>query len=384
MQRADDTELVPLKTTFDLVLRGYDRDQVRQHLESIEEDIRMLTADRNETAAQVNDLTNRLEAARSKNEELRRKVDELCRPPMSATDLGDRLNRMLQLANTEASEITARAQAAAEHTWSSAEEAAANLRSRYQKMLDELDHQRHDMAEEHRQTMERAHAEVEEMTTKAERRRRELDGIAEKRRTQIEEEFETTMTKRRAELAEQVAKEEAASKTAAEKRLREASEQAERLLREKTEEAQRRIAEANAEAERLVKEAKEDFERRVVQADKQYTALCELRTKVAEQVNGALGLMQEASPLLVPLDEEQNAPVKQPTLESVSGDLELTGTAKGRLSQTTKLEAVRDKPKQEDRSPDVAETAKLKPVPSRRQGSQSGNQERQAANAQQR
>ncbi len=283
MQHGEENELVPLKTTFDMAWRGFDRDQVLSHLASIEEDIRTLVADRNASTSQVDDLTTRLESARGEIDELGKKIDALHRPPMNASDLGERLNRMLELANTEAAEVTARAQAAAEHTWTSAEEAAGKLRTRYQRMLTELDKQREEMAAEHKQTMAQAHADAEATTTEAERRRHDMDTAAEARRTEIEQRFEAMMTKRRTELDNEVAGRETSSKAEADKRIRDATAEADKRVRDAKADAQRRVAEATAEVERMQ----------------------ELRGKISQQLGGVLNLMRDARPLLIPADGEQ-------------------------------------------------------------------------------
>lgn len=360
MQRAEDTELVPLKTTFDIVWRGFDRDQVMRHLASIEEDVRMLTADRDASASQVDDLTGRLEAARSEIDELTKKIDALHKAPMNAAELGERLNRMLELANAEAAEITARAQAAAEHTWSSAEEAATNLRTRYQRMLTELDNQREEMAREHRETMEKANAEAKKKTTDAERRMRQMDEAAEKRRNKIEQEFEAAMTRRRADLDQEIAERQAASKAEADKRLREATAEAERRVRVATEEAERRTAEAN---------------RRV-------SELLALRAKVSEQLGATLNLFQDVTSLLRPVSGEERlhdadttvalTPVSQPdaaagkSQEATTAQLKPVQAGAAAGKQTAKLPPVVDKRTQPQPGKQQDRDRGAKPARSRR------------------
>src|SRR5699024_9389424 len=103
-------ELVPLHTDFDLVWRGYDRDQVRHYVESVEGEFRLLLEDRNAAVAEVDSLAAQLEALRADNRELRATIDRICRTPIDGNTLTERLKHMLELARDEATEITRRAE----------------------------------------------------------------------------------------------------------------------------------------------------------------------------------------------------------------------------------------------------------------------------------
>ena len=272
MTTVDDRELVPLRTGFDVVFRGYRRDQVERFVRETEAETSLLAADRDAAVARAEELAPQLEEQRSDNDRLRAKFDRVCQTPIDPDAMTERLRRMLELARDEAAEIMARAQAAAEDTWASAEQAGARLRERYERLIAELDARRQEMEAEHREVISRTRAEVAEMTSVAEQRRRLLDGQAADRRQQVESDFEIAMAARRTETM--------------------------RVL------AQRRAA-AEAEATRLVEEAGEYADRTRAEARREVDALRDVRDRVSAQLDGTSRLLAEAMPRLRPVPGEQ-------------------------------------------------------------------------------
>ncbi|SDM63230.1 coiled-coil domain-containing protein [Allokutzneria albata] len=203
-------DLLPLRIDFDMVWRGYDPFQVQRYVRESESDLRLLAADRDAAVARADDLAETLAELRSENARLRAKIDRLCRAPLDAAALSERLQRMVELAREEAEEITRRATAAAERSWAGAEQAAARLRERYERMIAELDTRRQEMETEHRELMRRSHAEIEAQARQAEEHRRQLDERAERDREQVRHDFEVAMNSRRAEAMRALAEEEAA------------------------------------------------------------------------------------------------------------------------------------------------------------------------------
>lgn len=305
MARPEDRELVPLKPGFDVVWHGFDRAQVKQYLEDLEDEIKLISADRNAALSQVADLTEQLRSAHTRISDLGKQVTELVELPKNPEDLDDRCKRMVQLAHHQAAEITARAQAAATHSWSGAEDAAAKLRSGYEKLLTELDKQRQEVRSHHSHVVDQARTQVVEMTTVATNRRHELDKQAEQRRLQIEDEFERSMANKRQSLAKEIERQRAEARADSERRVREA-----------TEEAERRVRDASERAERKLRDTSEECTRRVGDATKQVQDLQSLRKRITDQLSAAHALMRDASPLLDPLEDERpaqnNAPKPQP------------------------------------------------------------------------
>ncbi|HEX3780715.1 MAG TPA: cell division protein DivIVA [Pseudonocardiaceae bacterium] len=294
MARPEDRELVPLKPGFDVVWHGFDRVQVKQYLDDLDAEMKLLSADRDAALSQVSDLTEQLSASHARASELNKQVSGLVELPKNADDLDDRCRRMVQLAHHQAAEITARAQAAATHSWASAEDAAAKLRGNYEKLLNELDKQRQEIRGQHSQIVDQARTTVAEMTTQATKRRHDLDAQAEGRRVKIEDEFERTMTSKRQALAKEIEQQRGASRAEAERRVREA-----------TEEAERRVREATERAERKLRETTDECHRRVNEANRRVQDLRGLRQRITQQLHSAHKLMKDATPLLDALEDEQ-------------------------------------------------------------------------------
>ena len=241
-------DLLPLGTGFDVVRRGYDRGQVEEHLDRVEADLRILTADRDAAVAQASELARALDRTRSHVEELRAQIDRLAAPPDSMEGLSERLQRMLRLAQDEAREMRSSAEQAARRTREEADERArrtveeaddharrtvteadeharrtvdeadeqargmldearrqahemheaaeadaAQVRTRYDSGVEDNDRRRGDMENEHRTLMETARAEAARIRSDAEAERRRLDEESRARRVQIEEDFEIAM-----------------------------------------------------------------------------------------------------------------------------------------------------------------------------------------------
>lgn len=286
MVTAADTreDLVPLRTDFDLVWRGYDRDQVRHHVHSMEADLRLLAVDRDAAVARAEDLTQQLEAARTDNGALRARIDRISRTPIEPDALTERLRRMVELAHEEAADITARARAAAEHSWATANQAADRLRHRAEQLVADLDRRRQEMETEHRELMSRAREQVTMMTRQAEQRRRELDEQAARLRHQVETDFEVAMAARRAEAMRALAEQDRAAKDRADQLIREATEQAHRI---------------------------------VADARRQVDVLRAHRDRLADGLRSAQQLLSDAEPLLRPLSEEDRTPHAAPAAVAV-------------------------------------------------------------------
>lgn len=342
----DVQELVPLHTGFDVVLRGYRRGQVRAYVRAVEEELRLVAADRDANAELAESLTAEIEQLRAQNARLVRQIDEMSRTPVSPDAVPPRLRRMVELAKEEAAEITARAQAAAEHSWATAEEAASRLRARYADSLTEMDRARREMEAEHRTLLQQARVAAAVMTTEADRRRTELDERAASRRARVESDFEVAMARRRTEALRELVEQKAAAQeestrlvdeatTTANRLVQEATSKAERLVREAAATAKQLVDEATAKAERLVSDATatadrrvrdgtEEAERRVTAAQREIGRLRELRGRIAEQLRGARETLVGVGPLMQPVPAEADvdpagpAAIPQPRLSGGS------------------------------------------------------------------
>jgi chromosome segregation ATPase len=257
---------------FDVVRHGYDRVQVNRYFQQLEAKARHASGERDFVGQQVGDLTGQLEAARREIASLTERLDKVSKES-GAPNREERDARALEVAKSAATQITARAQAAADTTWAAAEQASADLRDHCQRLLADLDRQHKEIHTAHETIMESARAKAEEMTVAAERRRMEIDAAAERDRIRIDREFSESMNAKREALRKEVESARARSSTEAARRVRDAKE-----------EADRRIAAATAEVDRL-------------------TAL---REQLAGQLRGSHRFLEEASATIKPLDQERD------------------------------------------------------------------------------
>ncbi|SFB64401.1 hypothetical protein SAMN05216266_1439 [Amycolatopsis marina] len=264
-------DMVPLPAEFDREWRGFNRSQVLSYVDSVEAELRLVAADRDAAVARAEQFVRHLDDLRAENDQLRERIDRICRTPIEPDGLQDRMRRMVELAREEAAEIIARARAVAEESWASAEQAANRLRERYDRLTDELDSYRRQAEAEQRELLWRTEAQVEAMRRRTEHRERELEEQAAARRKQIENDFELAMTERRNEAMRAM--------------------------------DQRRSA-AEAEADKLVRDARQRAERLVCAAREQVDVLAGIRDRAVRQLRTARGLLDDAEVLLVPEQDE--------------------------------------------------------------------------------
>ena len=122
------TDLVPLRTGFDVGWFGYRRDQVQHYVGETERDFELLAADRDAAEARATSLARALEAARDENRALHDRIDRLCRRPLSPDAVGEHLRHAVDSALSEAAAIVERAGAIEDHVWVSARQAHAEHR----------------------------------------------------------------------------------------------------------------------------------------------------------------------------------------------------------------------------------------------------------------
>ncbi|MGH3428937.1 MAG: hypothetical protein ACRDQZ_15455 [Mycobacteriales bacterium] len=135
MRGSQDDELVPLYQPFETELRGFNRRQVLEHLESLDGRIAMVAADRDAALTQVTELSKVLNHLRLASEDLRREADKatsrverILATPMTGANA--RIQRIMRLAEEEAAELAAHAEAEATARIARAEEDIAELRAR--------------------------------------------------------------------------------------------------------------------------------------------------------------------------------------------------------------------------------------------------------------
>ncbi|HEU0088984.1 MAG TPA: hypothetical protein VFQ77_15275 [Pseudonocardiaceae bacterium] len=137
MPRPQD-DVVPLHEPFETALRGFNRQQVLAHVESLDGQISMVTADRESALAQVAELSRTLDHLRAESELLvhlrreaekaREQVELLHQSPITAASA--RIQRIVGLAEEEVAELRERARKEADELRARAEREVTDLKER--------------------------------------------------------------------------------------------------------------------------------------------------------------------------------------------------------------------------------------------------------------
>lgn len=175
--RAGENDVVPLHQPFEVSFRGFRRRQVLEHLESLEGELAMVGADRDDALEQAANLRKLLEHVRRESEEAHACLERLARSPGSVGGTSERLHRMMLLAEAETTELrrradedvtTLRKQAESEacHIRAVAEQKAAESHAACAQQAAEFEEQRHRLMAEHAGRVRRF--EEEQRTKRAE------------------------------------------------------------------------------------------------------------------------------------------------------------------------------------------------------------------------
>jgi DivIVA domain-containing protein len=140
--------VLPLPTSFALTVRGYDREQVDEHLAELHDELRLLTLDRDAAVAEAETLARHLENARAEADDLRARLDRVLRAPADPEVLGERVRHMLHLARAEADAVVANAHRHAAAVLDRAAEAERRTAARLRAVDDVLARAEHVLADE--------------------------------------------------------------------------------------------------------------------------------------------------------------------------------------------------------------------------------------------
>ncbi|MGH3759198.1 hypothetical protein [Actinophytocola sp.] len=259
---------LPPDVSFTVTRHGFDRTQVKTHVRELTDRAERADADRAEARQQVAELQGELEIARREIAALSERLDALGTPDADSSASSARL---VDVAKSQASEITTRARAAAEDSWAAAEKASSELREKYRRMLTELDGQHAEIHATHKSIITAARGQAEELTSVAERRRRELDAAAERDRVRIDREFSESMNAKRAALEREL--------------------------------TQRREA-CVAEVEKKLRDAEVEAKQRMATVSEQVKRLTKVRTELSERLRGTQELLERSVDLLKPTEQE--------------------------------------------------------------------------------
>jgi cell division septum initiation protein DivIVA len=337
-------EWLPPQIPFEIVRRGYAPDQVTAHLEKLEYDLRIATANRDATNQRLTELAAQLSAAQNDADNLRRQLDRMALEPISMTSLSDRMQRMIRIAEEEAAETKAKADTYAADLAERAEREASDLKARTeaesaaqlasmqakQANLDaakaafdvERDRARTQLADQIRDLIAEATAEAEatkarareeaEATTSAataaaaqaiaEARAEveRLDAESTARRAEAEEDFTLALNARRTESHRLINEQEQRSIADSAARVDAA-----------TAHAAATVASANEHAATVIARAAAESHQRVADADAAVGSLTDLRSELLGQL-GVLGahldqvrtMVAQGGPMLAPPEQE--------------------------------------------------------------------------------
>jgi len=193
---------VPLHEPFETALRGFNRQQVLDHIESLDGRISMVVADRESALAQVAELSRMLDHLREESEllaQLRqetmqatKQAERIQQSPIFAASI--RAQRIIQLAEEEAADIKARAQQEARELKARADNEVAELKARAGQ----------EITARHQRTTGEAEALLRETAQRCKQREAEFErDIA--RRVSVAEQKEAEITDTRARISQEVA-----------------------------------------------------------------------------------------------------------------------------------------------------------------------------------
>jgi chromosome segregation ATPase len=201
VERVED-EIVPLHQPFDVALRGFDRHQVLDHIDSLKGQIDLVERDRDAALAHTAELRTVLEHLRAEGAvlaHLHRQVDaaneqmhRLQQSPI--VGVPERIQQMLTLAEEEAAEMRARARAETDELRSRAETETAEMRNRTESEATALG--------------ERARAESERLSRDTAARCERLEAAMQRRCEEADHRCQQEIARRHDEATRQIAEQE--------------------------------------------------------------------------------------------------------------------------------------------------------------------------------
>lgn len=245
---------------FDVVMRGYDRNQVQDTVGRLEDDLRTVVAERDQAITRANDLHIQLEQASSDVSTLNSKLRNAQAPTFES--MGERIASMLRLAEEEAGEIRRQAHADAEQTRAEAaadkdavDQENTQTRADAQQTLDEAkaeaDRVLGEAKAEAAQHTEERHGEAAEHLQKAKTEAADLTEQSANARSEADKDFHITLVQRRKQAQAEHEERDRSSKDEAATRVREATESAASLLSSTKAQCASLIADARAEVEHI-------------------------------------------------------------------------------------------------------------------------------------
>ncbi|ASU77862.1 hypothetical protein CDG81_05530 [Actinopolyspora erythraea] len=170
----EDEAIVPLRPGFDNEFRGFNRKQVLEHIELLEDQIRILVTDRDEAIRLNEDQRRITDETRRQMEETAGELKRVQNADTGQPYITARMQHMLNMAeeeanairehaNREAETIRGVAETDAERIRSEAENRAAELRQECAELVDDLEERRKRLDEEHASRSAQVEARAEQL-----------------------------------------------------------------------------------------------------------------------------------------------------------------------------------------------------------------------------
>lgn len=208
MYRPQD-EVVPLHEPFEMALRGFNRQQVLAHIESLDGRITMVLKDRESALAQVAELSRAIDQLREESEllaHLRRATEKVHEQAELAAEVpiigaSVRIQRIVRLAEEEAVELKARAEQETSEFKARALKEINELKARAEQQAGELRARAEQDAAARRK---RATSEAEVLLRDMTQRCKQLESDSERRREAADQDAEREVARRDAEAADRI------------------------------------------------------------------------------------------------------------------------------------------------------------------------------------
>ncbi|GAB3544318.1 cell division septum initiation protein DivIVA [Actinopolyspora lacussalsi] len=170
----EDEAIVPLRPGFDNEFRGFNRKQVLEHIELLEDQIRILVTDRDEAIRLNEDQRRITDETRRQMEETAGELKRVQNADTGQPYITARMQHMLNMAeeeatairehaNREAETIRGVAETDAERIRNEAENRAAELRQECSELVDDLEERRKRLDEEHASRAAQVEARAEQL-----------------------------------------------------------------------------------------------------------------------------------------------------------------------------------------------------------------------------
>ncbi|SFT09112.1 hypothetical protein [Saccharopolyspora flava] len=175
----DDADaVVPLRPGFDIQVRGFSRHQVIEHIEVLEDQLRMVTIDRNEAVRLNNDLRKLCDDTRRSLDQAEQRLKSIENSDTGLPAASQRVQNMLAIAEDEVQTLRDQAKRQAEIIRGTAETEARALISEAEQAASELRDECNELVtdvESRRATLQREHEQkISEQRTREYRMRQEI------------------------------------------------------------------------------------------------------------------------------------------------------------------------------------------------------------------